>query len=204
VAGTRSGDRFFVRAVDPWNNRSASTRSTTAATGSISTTLVPAGAAWSYHFDKDAEVAQSWRTDSGGDWPTGPAPLGWGTGPIATNIDVPAGATRALTSYFRRTFTITAPSALRTVTLTTRADDGIAVYVNGTEVGRSNLPSGSLTSTTYAVTARNTATAIANEVAFDVPVSLLRSGTNTIAVEVHSNYRATPSASMDLRLVATS
>lgn len=203
VPGTSAGDRFFVRAVDGWANRSASTPAVVAATSPASTTLVPAGATWSYYFDNTAPVAASWQTGSGS-WATGPAPLGWGTGPIATNIDVPAGQTRALTSYYRRSFNVTNPSELKTVKLTTRADDGIAVYVNGTEVGRSNLPAGALTAGTYASSAPSTATAIANEVTFDVPVSLLQSGTNSIAVEVHSNYRATPSSSMDLRLIATS
>ena len=78
------------------------------------------------------------------------------------------------------------------------------MYVNGTEVGRSNLPAGALAAGTYASSAPSTATAVANEVTFDVPVSLLKAGSNSIAVEVHSNYRSTPSSSMDLRLIATS
>jgi hypothetical protein len=41
-------------------------------------------------------------------------------------------------------------------------------------------------------------------VTFDVPAGLVVDGSNSIAVEVHSNYRSTPSASMDLSLVATS
>lgn len=203
IPGTSAGDRFFVRAVDSWANRSASTPVVVAATTSVTTTLVPAGATWSYYFDNTAPVAGTWKTDAG-TWSTGAAPLGWGSGPIATNIDVAAGQTRALTSYFRRSFNVTNPAGFQTVKLTTRADDGVAVYVNGTEIGRSNLPAGALTAGTYASSAPNTATAIANEVTFDVPVSLLQAGTNTIAVEVHSNYRSTPSSSMDLRLVATS
>ncbi len=203
VPGVSAGDRFFVRAVDSWGNRSASTPVTVATTGSVTTTLVPAGATWSYYFDNTAAVAGTWKTDSGS-WATGAAPLGWGTGSIATNIDVAAGQTRALTSYYRRSFTVADTSALKTVKLTTRADDGVAVYVNGTEVGRSNLPAGVLAASTYASSAPSTATAIANEVTFDIPVALLQAGANSIAVEVHSNYRTTPSSSMDLRLVATS
>ncbi|VXB66189.1 fibrinogen-like YCDxxxxGGGW domain-containing protein [Aeromicrobium sp. 9AM] len=203
VPGVSGGDRFFVRAVDSWGNRSASTPVTTAPASVVTTTLVPAGATWSYYFDNTTPVAGGWQTGTGG-WATGIAPLGWGTGPIATNIDVPAGQTRALTSYYRSAFTVADPGAFKTVKLTTRADDGVAVYVNGTEVGRSNLPAGALTATTYASSAPNTATAVANEVTFDVPVSLLHAGANTVAVEVHSNYRTTPSSSMDLRLIATS
>ncbi len=64
----------------------------------------------------------------------------------------PASA-RALTSYHRTKFTIPAGAKYGTVTLKTRADDGVAVYVNGTEVGRSNLPGGTVTSGTYALSA---------------------------------------------------
>ncbi len=169
VPGVSGGDRFFVRAVDSWGNRSASTPVTTATAGVATTTLVPAGChlvlLLRQHHAGRRDVADRHAAR----WATGAAPLGWGTGPIATNIDVPAGQTRALTSYYRRSFTVADPGAFKTVKLTTRADDGVAVYVNGTEVGRSNLPAGALTASTYASSAPNTATAIANEVTFDVP-----------------------------------
>jgi hypothetical protein len=71
-------------------------------------------------------------------------------------------------------------------------------------VGRSNLPEGDLTPTTYALSAVSTASAVNNPVTFDIPVTALREGSNTIAVEVHSNYRSTPNTSMDLTLTAKS
>lgn len=173
---------------------------------STTTALIREGATWSYYFDNSAAVPADWTTSETAttSWPTGPAGLGWGTGPIATNIDVLTGTIRALTSYFRRSFDVTNAAAVQKLTLTTRADDGVAVYVNGTEVGRSNLPEGPLAAGTYAVTAISTANAIANPVAFDVPVGLLHEGANTIAVEVHSNYRSTPNTSMELTLTAKS
>ncbi|MEJ7633694.1 fibrinogen-like YCDxxxxGGGW domain-containing protein [Aeromicrobium sp.] len=204
IPGATGSDRYFVRAADSWGNRSASTAAASPATAP--TTLVPAGSTWSYYFDNTAPVAAGWKTSATdtGSWRTGAAALGWGTGPIATNIDVATGQTRALASYYRKSFTVTDPASLGTVRVTTRADDGVAVYVNGTEVGRSNLPAGAITASTYASSAPSTTTAIANEVTFDVPIALLQAGSNSIAVEVHSNYRSTPSTSMDLRLIATS
>jgi hypothetical protein len=206
VPGSTGADRFFVRTADTWGNRSASTSAVSPKSVAATTTLVPAGATWSYSFDNTTPVTPAWKTSAAdtSSWATGPAALGWGTGAIATNIDVPAGGTRALTSYFRRSFSVPAAAGITKLTLTTRADDGVAVYVNGTEVARSNLPAGTLTPTTYASSAPSTAAAVAAPVTFDVPVGLLTDGTNSIAVEVHSNYRATPSASMDLSLVATS
>jgi hypothetical protein len=170
------------------------------------TPLVAKGATWSYYADNTAAVPADWKTSTTATtaWRTGAAPLGWGTGPIATNIDVPEGATRPLTSYFRRSFTVQDAGAVTALSLTTRADDGIAVYVNGTEVGRSNLPTGTLTASTYALSAPSTATAVANAVTWSVPPGVLVDGANTVSVEVHSNYRATPSTSMDLTLTAAS
>ncbi|KQX71790.1 fibrinogen-like YCDxxxxGGGW domain-containing protein [Aeromicrobium sp. Root472D3] len=208
VAGASSGDRFAVRAADGWGNRSASTAVVGPPAGSVTTVpVVTAGSTWSYLVDNTVAVPSTWRTptfDASG-WRTGTAALGWGTGAIATNVDVPSGSTRPLTSYFRKQVTVRNAAALTSLVLTTRADDGIAVYVNGTEVGRSNLPAGTLTAGTYATSAQSTATATASPVSWDVPTSLIGSnGAVTIAVEVHSNYRLTPSMSMDLTLTGTS
>nr|WP_254450703.1 fibrinogen-like YCDxxxxGGGW domain-containing protein [Aeromicrobium stalagmiti] len=204
VPGSTGSDRYVVRAADSWGNRSASTAVAVPAAAPVTTTLVPAGSAWAYYFSNTAAVGTDWNRSFFDDsaWATGTAPLGWGTGPIATNIDVPAGQTRAVASYYRKKFTIAPGSTFGAVTLTTRADDGVAVYVNGVEMTRANLPAGTLTGSTYASSAPSTATAVANPVTYTVPVSALRIGTNTVSVEVHSMYRTTPSSSMDLSLVA--
>jgi hypothetical protein len=208
VAGSSSSDRFVVRVADAWGNRSASTAVVGPPDAPPVTTvnLVTSGSTWSYLVDNTVAVPSTWTSSTfdARAWRTGKAVLGWGKGPLTTNIDVPAGATRPLTSYFRQQVTVTNRSALKTLVLTTRADDGIAVYVNGTQVGRANLPDGPLTRGTYATVASSTATAVESPVSWNVPTSLLVDGTNTIAVEVHSNYRLTPSLSMDLTLVGTS
>lgn len=202
VEGASSGDRYFVRAVDSWANRSASTA---AATPAASLTPLANASTWSYYFDSTTPVAAGWNQTgfNASAWKTGVAPLGWGSATITTNIDVPSGQTRTLTSYFRSSFTVPSPAAFSTYTLTTRADDGIVVYVNGTEVGRSNMPSGTVTASTYALSAPSTATALATPVVLTIPKTLLVAGANSIAVEVHSNYKTTPSASMDLSIDAT-
>ncbi|AXT85956.1 hypothetical protein C6I20_12700 [Aeromicrobium sp. A1-2] len=204
VAGSAPGDRFFVRSADDWGNRSASTAGVTPTT-TATTTLLSSAATWAYFFDSATSLPSTWRESFYDDssWQTGTAPLGWGSGPISTNIDVTPASARALTSYHRTTFTIPAGAKYGTVDLTTRADDGVAVYVNGTEVGRSNLPAGTLTSGTYALSAPSTSTAAASPAKFEIPVSLLKIGSNSVAVEVHSNYRSTSSTSMDAAIVAT-
>jgi hypothetical protein len=85
--------------------------------------------------------------------------------------------------------------------LNTRADDGIVVYVNGTEVGRANMPSGTITGSTYASSAVKTANA--QQVVINVPTSLLVSGTNVISAETHVNFRKTADLSFDLSATIT-
>ncbi|MDQ1529939.1 MAG: trimeric autotransporter adhesin, partial [Microbacteriaceae bacterium] len=181
-----------------------STAAVTAATAApAATVFVENGSTWSYYHQVTAP-ASDWLAPSfdSSAWPTGKGALGWGTGPIVTQIPAPS-SPRPLATYFRASFTVPAggiPAA--GLTLTTRADDGVIVFVNGTEVGRANLPSGPITSSTYALSAPSTTTAVANPVQFTVPASLLQEGTNVIAAEVQSNYKSTPSVSFDLRAVA--
>jgi len=94
---------------------------------------------------------------------------------------------------------VASTAAVTSLTLTTWADDGVVVYVNGTEVGRSNMPTGIISYNTFASAARSTATAKASPLTITVPTSLLVTGTNTVAAETHVNYRSTPSATFDLR-----
>jgi hypothetical protein len=116
---------------------------------------------------------------------------------------VPAGTRRAVTAYYRTGFDLADVDAFTRYVLTTRADDGVLVRVNGVEVARVNLPSGSLTSTTYATSAPSTTAATASPVRVDLPSSALRDGTNVVTAEVHSNYRSTPNASLDASVVAS-
>ena len=89
------------------------------------------------------------------------------------------------------------PSAI--VRLDLLADDGAAVFVNGTEVARVNLPTGTLTDASRAPVglAGNVEDTF---VPFAVPSSVLVEGTNTIAVEVHQNATASADLSFDARL----
>lgn len=204
VPGSSAADRFAVRSADSWGNRSASTPVLVSGGGQLEQVLLAQGATWSYYFNAATGVGADWKHSffDASQWAAGAAPLGFGAGPITTNIDVPAGQTRAIASYYRKKFTIAPGSRFGQVTLTTRADDGIAIYVNGTEVGRSNLGDGTISSGTYAASAPRTAAAVAAEKTFTVPVSALRTGENTVAVEVHSMYKSTPDSSMDVAITA--
>ena len=76
VAGT---NRYFVRAVDPTGNRSATTTALTVAPPPpVLATLIPAGSTWSYRADGQ-NLGTVWRArtaDTSG-WPTGPSTTTW-------------------------------------------------------------------------------------------------------------------------------
>ena len=166
------------------------------------TTLVAADATWRYR-DDGRDAGTAWRAPAFDDsaWKSGGAILGYGQGNETTVVGYgPNAASKFVTTYFRRSFTVADPAAYGAVALDLRRDDGAIVYLNGTEVFRSNMPTGTVGAATYAREALDD-----GNQAFTASIapSLLRAGTNTLAVEVH---QATPSSSdmtMQARLVAT-
>jgi hypothetical protein len=83
-------------------------------------------------------------TFSDATWPTAPGPFGYGTvsgitTPIATNLQ-PAIQYLTSTTYFRKTFTVSAADQVRTdaVQLIIEYNDGFVAYLNGVEVARRN------------------------------------------------------------------
>ncbi|MGH3425766.1 MAG: hypothetical protein ACRDO8_13615, partial [Nocardioidaceae bacterium] len=196
--------RYFVRAVDDEGNRSASTQALTLAPPPAA--LVAPASNWRWRYDT-SPIPDGWRgtgfDDSG--WARGPAILGFGSASVATDIDVPGGAQeRPLAAQFRHSFEVDDPAELSSAQVSVVADDGVVVYVNGTEVGRANMPSGEVSQDTYATKAPRTSRAADDPVSFSVPTSLLRSGTNVVASSVHLNYHATRDISFDLSLRAES
>ena len=160
--------------------------------------LVASGDTWRW-LDGRSGLPAGWSAAGFDDtaWSQGPSQLGFGDGDEQTVL--PSGGTAY---YFRRTFEVPDPSKVTTLRLGLVRDDGAAVYVNGVEVLRSNLPAGTLTPATLAPLAIGGADESAwTEV--DVPVSLLRAGTNTVAVEVHQQSATSSDVSFDLRLTAS-
>ena len=91
---------------------------------------------------------------------------------------------RPVTAYFRHHFTLADAAGFTQLTLRLLRDDGAVVYLNGTELLRDNLPSGTISSTTNA-SSFVTGAATTRFSDFTVPAGALRSGTNVITVEVH-------------------
>lgn len=167
-------------------------------------TLIPAGSSWKYN-DTGANLGTAWRTAGYSDtsWPSGFAQLGYGDGDEITTISFGGNTTsRFITYYFRKTFNVANPSTVVGLTLRVLRDDGAVVYLNGVEVWRSNLPTGTISSTTLATTAIGGADESAwHQVAVD-PARLV-SGANVIAVEVHQQATTSTDVSFDLELRST-
>lgn len=202
-----AGTKYFVRAVDPSGNWSASTPAAVASTVAPppdpnNATLIGEGSQWSYYYSA-TDPASGWQAVSyaATGWSTGAAPLGWGHADLGTTLT--AATPKPLTSYYRKSFTVLDATTIASVALTTRADDGIVVYVNGTEVVRNNIADVIVTSGTYATTAVSASAALANPVTVTVPGSAFVTGSNVITAEVHSNYRDTHSHSFELSAEAT-
>jgi hypothetical protein len=161
--------------------------------------LIGAGSSWKYNAT-GTNLGTAWRarTYSDAAWPAGPGQLGYGDGDEATVIPYGSSTTnRYITYYFRRAFTVANPAALASLTMRYVRDDGCVIYVNGVEVARSNMPSGTIAYTTRA------STAAANEAAWlETPVdpALLVAGTNVVAVEVHQSSPSSSDVSFDLEL----
>lgn len=194
------GARYYVRAADAAGNYSATTPVAKAQGGvapPVQSSLIDSGSQWKYRFDTAAPPT-GWTARDFDDsvWATGVAPLGWGSASLGTTLT--AEGTKPLSSHYRRSVQVSDPSRIESATLTTRADDGVVIYVNGAEVARRNMPAGTISSSTYATAAPSTAAAIAAPIIINLPVSAFVAGTNVISAEVHSNYRATPTSSFEL------
>jgi hypothetical protein len=174
----------------------------TQAVGQTNTTLIPAEANWRYLDDGSAQSTQ-WRARTYNDatWAEGPAPLGYRNNVTTTISFGDDEDNKHVTSYFRHTFNVPDPSIYTGLTAELLVDDGAAVYLNGEEIIRDNLPDGTLTSTTFA----SGSTRSENDYAtFNLPPAALVAGDNVIAIEVHQHRPGSSDLSIDLSLKASS
>jgi hypothetical protein len=165
-----------------------------------STPLIPTQSTWKY-LDDGSDQATGWRTLQFDDasWPSGPAQLGFGEGDEATLVSQTgsSGGTN-ITYYFRHTFNVASLSSITNLLLRLRRDDGAVVYLNNTEVFRSNMPPGPVTAATFApVAAPDDGTIF---YASPVNPALLLAGRNVLAVEVHQSALTSSDVSFDLEL----
>jgi len=161
--------------------------------------LVAPGEEWHY-LDTGENAGTAWRQPAFNDsqWASGAAQLGYGQGDERTQISYgPDDFLKNTTTYFRKKFVRGSSTTLSDLALRVCFNDGVAVYLNGTEVFRCNLPANAA----FDQPATGSFSDRQNYW-FSVPLSaaLVTVGTNTLAVELHRFEQWQPDLSFDLQL----
>ncbi len=165
------------------------------------TQYIQAGEEWKY-LDNGTNQGTAWKEMSFDDssWASGNAQLGYGDGDETTELSYGGNSNnKYITYYFRHEFNVSNPNETDFLSLNILRDDGAVVYINGTEVQRTNMPSGNIDYLTLASgTVGGSDEDIFNE--YIISSDQLVSGTNLIAVEVHQRSSSSSDISFDLKL----
>jgi hypothetical protein len=161
--------------------------------------VVPRGSVWRYRDDGAAPADWASPAFSDAAWPSGAAPLGYGDAHVVTTTSYgPDDQNKRITTYFRAGFTLEAAATDAKIRLL--VDDGAAVYLDGVELFRDNLPAGALTADTLASSAVGDA-AETDYAAYEV--GAIDAGAHVLAVEVHQSSPASSDLGFDLELEVT-
>jgi hypothetical protein len=116
-----------------------------------------------------------------------------GTGPI-----------RETTYYFRTTFAFDADTNGASLLIRSMIDDGCVIYLNGTEIQRTRLSSGTVTYSTLASSSGSQSWSPAfTSAATVLPLTGLKPGANSLAIEVHQRATNDTDVTMGLLLEAS-
>ena len=165
--------------------------------------LIPLGSAWKY-LDNGSDQGSAWRQPNFDDaaWASGPAQLGYGDGDEATVVSYgPNPSNKYVTTYFRRQFQVNDIPSIASLVMSTLRDDGAVVYINGTEVFRTNLPAAPAV-ITYQSLGLGAIGGADESALYDVSLDpcVLVSGLNVMAVEIHQSSGTSSDISFDMRL----
>jgi lysophospholipase L1-like esterase len=173
-------------------------------TNQFTSTIIHGGDSWKYS-DGGLDLGSDW-TQAGYDdsaWNTGIARFGYGDlDIIATNSYGPDPANKFITTYFRRPFVVPWNMAVTSLNFRLARADGAAVWLNGQELFRTNLPSGPLTYTNLALSAMPIFT---SHVYYPTNIAITNSlkGTNQVAVELHQASVTNAAAGFDMELIVS-
>jgi hypothetical protein len=167
----------------------------------VEETLLPLGDSWKY-WDLLEEPPSDWKTLTFDDsvWTVGTAPLGDGDTHIATTIYIGPEGDRRPTTYFRHTFEVADLSLIQSMILELVVDDGALIWLNETEVVRSNVAEGNVSHYTWASSAIGSSDEY-SPVGWPVDLAYVSEGTNILAVEVHQHASTSSDLTFDLGVV---
>ncbi len=167
--------------------------------------FISQGSVWKY-LDDGSDQGTAWRETNFNDdtWASGRAQLGYGDGDENTVVsygDDPSH--KYITTYFRRGFYLQDTSDIPSLLVRLLRDDGAVVYLNGSEIVRSNMPSGTIN---YLTKASSFVAGSEEDTFFEfyVDPSALVIGENIVAVEIHQHSGSSSDISFDFELSATS
>lgn len=166
-------------------------------------TFISYGSSWKY-LDNGTNQGTAWRANGFNDasWASGNAQLGYGDGDEATIVSYgPNASAKYITTYFRKTINIANPASYSAFNGSVKRDDGVVIYVNGTEVYRNNMPTGTISYTTLASSAAGDDGNTAQN--FSLSPAAFISGDNVVAVEMHQNAGNSSDLSFDIQLIGT-
>lgn len=172
--------------------------------GGATTTLVATGSVWRY-LDNGSNQGTNWLTPTFDDsaWASGPGQLGYGDGDEATTVGFGSNANnKYITTYYRRSFFVPSAADISTLTARLQRDDGAVVYLNGMEVWRNNMPTGTITNLTLA-SSTVSGTNETNWVTATLNPAALFNGTNVLAVEIHQDATNSSDIAFDFELNAS-
>lgn len=156
---------------------------------------------WKY-LDDGTDQGTAWTANSfaDGGWSYGPGKLGYSDNPTTTLSYGPNASAKYITYYFRKQFNVANLALVQdSLTINLLRDDGAIVYINGAEVVRDNMPAGTVDYMTFAPTIVD-GVPESTYYTFRVPKSVLVTGANTIAVEVHQRDGTSSDLGFDLAL----
>jgi hypothetical protein len=169
--------------------------------------LSPLGAQWRY-LDNGSDQGTAWRGTNFNDntWASGAARLGFGPDAAATTtirryLSGTSGP-QFTNYYFRRTIVVTNNLAdFASIQFRYQRDDGCILYVNGTQLFTNNMPAPPITFMTFASTTISGAAETQRFWTNSFPPSVLRPGTNVIAVEVHQSTSTSSDIAWELEIL---
>ncbi|MCR4921741.1 MAG: CotH kinase family protein [Bacteroidaceae bacterium] len=171
--------------------------------GTTTETVFAEGSEWRYYDRGSLDGTPTWKRPTYNDtnWSEGAAPLGYDKNNAAfrTLLDYgPDSSDKRSTYYFRKTFDLSeAPTEECEIQFSYSLDDGMVLYVNGTEAFRTNMPSGAVYFSTFSTTHSANNPDVGSVV---LPSALFQQGKNVLAVEVHNNNKTSSDIYWDAAL----
>jgi hypothetical protein len=167
-----------------------------------STSFFEQGAVWKYN-DLGQNLGTAWQALGYDDssWPSGAAQLGYGDGDEATELGYGGDKdNKYITTYFRKNFSVTDPSLVSYLTLRLLRDDGAVVYINGVEVARDRMGTGTVGYQMLSPVGQVGGDEEDTFYEFSLSPSALISGSNMMAVEIHQQALTSSDISFDAEL----